>query len=162
MPEAAVGAPWHLEVKQNSFAGCTAPTPVKTIEALEVVEQPACPHWAPRSSVTFLAQEQLRSIVVRVRAKSFLYHMVRLLVGWLVEVGSGRQEASRTPELLQQKSIQALNCAMAPPWGLYLAEVHYDTESFTNPPPLRYADEADGEADGDADGDADAEERGAE
>lgn len=117
-----------------------------------MLEQPACPHWAPPSSVTFLAKEQLRSIVVRVRAKSFLYHMVRLLVGWLVEVGSGRQEASRTPELLQQKSIQALNCAMAPPWGLYLAEVHYDADSFTNPPPLRYADEADTDAD-----DADAE-----
>lgn len=29
-------------------------------------------------------------------------------------------------ELLEKKSLDALPCRMAPPWGLYLAEVHYD------------------------------------
>lgn len=130
------------------YAGCTSPTPVKTIECLEVLEQPACPHWAPPSSVSFLAKGQLRSVVIKVRANAFLYHMVRLLVGWLVEVGSGQQEAARTPEVLQQKAIQALKCGAAPPCGLYLAEVHYNPESFTKPSPLRFADEVDAEDSG--------------
>lgn len=125
--------------------GCTAPTPVKTIETLEVLEQPACPHWAPQSSVSFLANDQLRSVVVKVRAKSFLYHMVRLLVGWLVEVGSGKQPASATPGILEQKSIVALKCEMAPACGLYLAEVHYDPNSFTNPTELQCADRVEAE-----------------
>jgi hypothetical protein len=28
--------------------------------------------------------------------------------------------------ILEKKCLEALPCQMAPPWGLYLAEVHYD------------------------------------
>lgn len=37
---------------------------------------------------------------------------------------------------------------MAPPWGLYLAEVHYDPECFHNPSALQYADEMAGQDSG--------------
>lgn len=51
----------------------------------------------------------------------------RLMVGWLVACGSGERNPADTPAVLASRSVAALGgLKMAPPWGLYLAEVHYD------------------------------------
>ena len=37
--------------------------------------------------------------------------------------------------MLEKRSIDALTFQMAPPWGLYLAEVHYDDQQALPQPP---------------------------
>ena len=69
-------------------------------------------------------------IVITVRARSFLYHQVRLMVAWLVQVGTGMRPARETSALLASKSVDAIGRKMAPPWGLYLADVEYDEQQL--------------------------------
>ncbi len=64
-------------------------------------------------------------IIVDIQANAFLYHMVRNIVGALVEVGRGKQP----PEYLAAL-LEAQDRKVAPPTfmadGLYLVEVIYD------------------------------------
>lgn len=55
----------------------------------------------------------------------FLYNMVRILVGTLLEVGIGEVEASAIPEILAKKD-RTLAGKTAPGHGLYLWEVFYE------------------------------------
>ena len=57
-------------------------------------------------------------------ANAFLYHMVRNLVGTLVEIGMHRQSVSWAQELLAGRSRAAAG-ATAPACGLTLAAVGY-------------------------------------
>lgn len=54
----------------------------------------------------------------------FLYHMVRILVGHLLDIGRGEQIPSDIPELFAKKD-RRLAGATVPPQGLYLWEVFY-------------------------------------
>jgi tRNA pseudouridine38-40 synthase len=61
-------------------------------------------------------------IVYRVRATSFLRHMVRNIVGTLVEVGRGERAADTVPALLDLRD-RTLAGSTAPPQGLCLVSV---------------------------------------
>lgn len=54
----------------------------------------------------------------------FLYHMVRILVGTLLEVGLGKREAASIPELIEARNRE-LAGALVPGKGLVLEEVFY-------------------------------------
>lgn len=58
------------------------------------------------------------------RANGFLYQMVRILVGTLLEVGQGRIKAADIPEMFAKKD-RTLAGHTAPPHGLFLWEVSY-------------------------------------
>ena len=60
-----------------------------------------------------------------ITADSYLRHMVRTLVGTMLELGSSAPE--RLPELLQGQPRSAAG-RTAPPWGLYLERVAYERE----------------------------------
>lgn len=49
--------------------------------------------------------------------------------------------------MLEQKNINAMPCHMAPPWGLYLAEVHYDESRSFEQPSEQLPDGSDDERD---------------
>ncbi|EEF35948.1 pseudouridylate synthase, putative [Ricinus communis] len=66
-----------------------------------------------------------RCFVVTARARSFLYHQVRLLVGVLKSVGIGDLTTSDVERILSAKSVTAAS-PMAPARGLYLGHVKYD------------------------------------
>ncbi|MFN3360027.1 MAG: tRNA pseudouridine(38-40) synthase TruA [Pseudanabaenaceae cyanobacterium] len=68
-------------------------------------------------------------ILVEVRASGFLYGMMRLLVGMLVEVGSGRKSLQEFREIWQQHQRSAVKYA-APPQGLCLLGVGYPESPF--------------------------------
>ena len=57
----------------------------------------------------------------------FLYHMIRILVGTLLEVGMGERKAEGMPEILQAKNRE-LAGKLVPGKGLILEEVYYDTK----------------------------------
>ncbi|XP_059445582.1 uncharacterized protein LOC132177331 [Corylus avellana] len=66
-----------------------------------------------------------RCFVVTARARSFLYHQVRLLVGVLKAVGTGDLTVSDVERILNAKNVTAAS-PMAPSCGLYLGHVKYD------------------------------------
>lgn len=64
-------------------------------------------------------------LTFRFRGNGFLYNMVRILVGTLLEVGAGMRPASSMQELLDQKDRRFAG-KTAPAHGLYLWQVFYD------------------------------------
>lgn len=74
--------------------------------------------WEPRES------EAGALLVYRVRGNGFLHHMVRNLVGTLLDVGRGRLEADAIPEILAAKARAAAG-PTAPARGLFLHSVEY-------------------------------------
>ncbi len=83
--------------------GCTASTPVKTITSIDIARV-------------------ADTVTIDVRGDAFLRHMVRNLVGVLVEVGSGWRDASTMTAMLDEHRRQAAGL-MAPAAGLTLVEV---------------------------------------
>ncbi|SHJ47432.1 tRNA pseudouridine(38-40) synthase TruA [Parasporobacterium paucivorans] len=63
-------------------------------------------------------------IQIRVRGNSFLYNMVRRMVGVLVDVGTGRRKPESVAEIIESKErLQAGSIALAK--GLFLEDVKY-------------------------------------
>jgi len=63
-------------------------------------------------------------VIIDVTGDGFLYNMVRIMVGTLVEIGRGARPASSVPEILGSRKRENA-AAMAPAQGLYLMEVKY-------------------------------------
>jgi tRNA pseudouridine38-40 synthase len=87
-------------------AGCSAKTTVRRVD-----------------SVTFTRLGDL--LEVDVRGNAFLRNMVRILIGTLAEVGTGRREAAQVAEILASKDRTTAG-KTAPAHGLELIAVHYD------------------------------------
>jgi tRNA pseudouridine38-40 synthase len=75
--------------------------------------------WEERQS------EAGRLLVYRVRGSGFLHHMVRNLVGTMLDVGRGRLRAEAISEILAARSRAAAG-PTAPARGLFLDSVEYD------------------------------------
>lgn len=65
-----------------------------------------------------------RPIVIRIEGAGFLRHMVRNIVGTLVEVGAGRWPAARISEILASRDRRQAGLT-APACGLFLVAVRY-------------------------------------
>jgi tRNA pseudouridine38-40 synthase len=86
----------------------------------------------PHSWVDIQAAECLRRgpfIEIEIQASGFLYGMMRLLVGLLVEVGHGARSLAEFTELWQQQQRDRVKYA-APPQGLCLLRVGYPDFPF--------------------------------
>ncbi|PCJ28698.1 MAG: tRNA pseudouridine(38-40) synthase TruA [SAR86 cluster bacterium] len=66
-------------------------------------------------------------IVFDIQANAFLQHMVRNIMGSLIKVGKGEQQAQWIAQLLKAKD-RSLSAATALPHGLYLTGVDYPEE----------------------------------
>jgi tRNA pseudouridine38-40 synthase len=77
-------------------------------------------------------------IRVEIAAGGFLHHMMRSIVGTLVECGAGRRGPDEMPGILAARDRTAAG-STAPAQGLYLAGVRYPDgyDSFAEPPILR-------------------------
>ncbi|NLM09898.1 MAG: tRNA pseudouridine(38-40) synthase TruA [Clostridiaceae bacterium] len=64
------------------------------------------------------------SLVYTVSGNGFLYNMVRIMTGTMVEVGLNKRQAENISELFEKKD-RRLAGITAPPQGLYLWEVFY-------------------------------------
>jgi tRNA pseudouridine38-40 synthase len=69
--------------------------------------------------------EEARHILIRVEANRFLYHMVRIIAGTLMEVGRGRVDPERIPEILGKRDRRAAGPTAAA-LGLTLVSARYD------------------------------------
>jgi len=64
-------------------------------------------------------------IRVRVRGTGFLYNMVRILAGTLMEAGRGALDPNRVPEILESRDRRANPGPTLPPQGLRLEWIRY-------------------------------------
>jgi tRNA pseudouridine38-40 synthase len=80
-------------------------------------------NWEPRQS------ENGDLLVYRVRGNGFLHHMVRNLVGTMLDVGRGHLNAEKIPAILAARSRSAAG-PTAPAQGLFLHSVEYDEAKF--------------------------------
>lgn len=64
-------------------------------------------------------------LMFRFRGNGFLYNMVRIMVGTLLQVGNGDIEPDSIPEILAKRD-RIFAGKTAPPQGLYLWEVFYE------------------------------------
>lgn len=70
-------------------------------------------------------KKEADNLVIRFRGNGFLYNMVRILTGTLIEVGTGGREAADIPGLIGARD-RTLAGKTAPAHGLYLWEVFYE------------------------------------
>lgn len=77
-----------------------------------------------RTVFSFDVAKEEGLIRLRVTADGFLYNMVRILVGTLCEIGTGKRPADSVSGILEQKNRAAAGMT-APPQGLFLEQVRY-------------------------------------
>jgi tRNA pseudouridine38-40 synthase len=107
---AAMARAAELVVGTHDFSAfragtCTAATPVRTVLRAA---------WRQDGDLWHF----------EITANAFLQHMVRILVGTLLEVGRGKRPPSHVAEVLVTKDRRRAG-KTAPPHGLCLVEVHY-------------------------------------
>lgn len=93
---------------------CQSASPVKTLDALNI-EAIGVPHGTEYR--------------FHLRARSFLHHQVRSIVGTLERVGSGAWPPDQVRDALDARSRSACG-PVCPPQGLSLVSVSYDPDPF--------------------------------
>ena len=78
-------------------------------------------------------REEGDEILYEVRANRFVHHMVRTIVGTLVEIGRGARPADAIPSLIAACD-RRLAGPTAPARGLYLVDVAYPGEEAAGAP----------------------------
>lgn len=90
-------------------------TTVRTIFDARVLERAACEGSGSGT----------QDIEIHVSGDGFLYNMVRIITGTLIEIGQGKREPADVKRIIEAKDRQKAGFT-APPNGLYLAEVYYE------------------------------------
>jgi tRNA pseudouridine38-40 synthase len=99
-------------------------TSVRTIWSARVAAGTARSAWVASPFDSACEDTGGHPVVVRLEADGFLRHMVRAVVGTLVEVGDHRREISSIPALLDRADRREAG-PTAPPHGLVLVRVDY-------------------------------------
>jgi tRNA pseudouridine38-40 synthase len=89
---------------------CQAKTPVRTMQRVDIAEHGS-------------------KIIVQLTANAFLHHMVRNIMGALVQVGQGRQAIDYISKLLVARD-RTLGAPTFSAHGLYLTDVEYPGYDF--------------------------------
>lgn len=99
----------YLKGKQDyscfQSSGCQAHTSIRNVQSLSLEKN--------KNIITFT-----------ITANAFLYHMVRNIVGMLVDVGLGKLEPKQVKKIIQ-KGDRSFSSKMAPAHGLFLWRVAY-------------------------------------
>lgn len=82
-----------------------------------------------RTVMDLQVKKQGEQVIIEITGDGFLYNMVRIIVGTLVQVGLGRIKPDRIEEILQSKD-RARAGPTAPPQGLYLVQVYYERKEL--------------------------------
>ncbi|MBI5098261.1 MAG: tRNA pseudouridine(38-40) synthase TruA [Nitrospirae bacterium] len=97
-------------------SGCSSKHPVRTIYDIQIDELP---------SIEFIGfQFSVPVIKISIQANAFLRHMVRNIVGTLVEIGRDKYPSEKMKEILELKDRRIAG-KTAPAQGLFLEKVEY-------------------------------------
>lgn len=114
-------------------AGATLLHGTHDFRAFAVTGQ-AKPHYRCRITVAEWTERSAgRGVSFQVEADRFLHHMVRMLVGTMVEVGLGRRPLGDIGLLLEAGDNQGTS-PPAPPQGLYFVRASYPAELYLDRP----------------------------
>jgi tRNA pseudouridine38-40 synthase len=105
MHDAANALTGHHDFTSFRASECQAKSPVKTLDALEVIRDG-------------------NELVIEARARSFLHHQVRNMAGTLKLVGEGKWRRADVSRALEARDRRAAG-PTAPAEGLYLVSVGY-------------------------------------
>lgn len=72
-----------------------------------------------------IVKQEGEKIIIELTGNGFLYNMVRIISGTLLDVGLGKIRAEEIPEIIESKDRQRAGKTL-PAHGLYLVEVKYD------------------------------------
>ena len=83
-----------------------------------------------KSSVRIIYKAEVKEmpnnrIWIELTGNGFLYNMVRIIAGTLVEVGNGKIKPEEIPNIIKSKERQKAGKTL-PPQGLYLVKVEYE------------------------------------
>jgi tRNA pseudouridine38-40 synthase len=107
-------------------AGSDVETSVRRLLRSAIVESPPRTTRGRLGAADDPACDESRLLHYRVTGTGFLRHMVRTIVGTLVEIGSGRRPPDDVIRILESRDRRRAG-ATAPPHGLTLMRVHYWT-----------------------------------
>lgn len=105
MQEAAAYLAGEHDFKSFCQTGAQVESTVRTLYSVEV-------------------EEQGEDVVIRVCGNGFLYNMVRIIAGTLLEIGRGKQQPQEIPDILEAKDRTAAG-PTAPPHGLTLIKYEF-------------------------------------
>jgi len=77
-----------------------------------------------RTIYTAKVIEEGEKIIIELEGNGFLYNMVRIISGTIVDVGLGKIKPEKIPEIIESKDRTKAGKTL-PPQGLYLTEVYY-------------------------------------
>jgi tRNA pseudouridine38-40 synthase len=77
-------------------------------------------------------RDRTGGLVFEIEANRFLHHMVRFLVGTIVEVAAGKRESDTVERLLAASNNDAVS-PPAPAYGLFLERVTYPPDLYSDP-----------------------------
>ena len=80
-----------------------------------------------RTITDITIREEDNRTIIQVTGDGFLYNMVRILVGTLLEIGTGKKKAAQMKEIIASTDRSKAGFT-APPEGLYLEEIYFDDE----------------------------------
>ena len=109
MAEAASYLLGHHDFSSFRDSKCQATSPLKTLDMLSI-------------------EKQDEFILIKARARSFLHHQVRNMVGTLKRVGEGAWAPQKVKEILEAKD-RCMAGPTAPSCGLYLTKISYEQSS---------------------------------
>lgn len=72
-----------------------------------------------------IVKQDGEKIIIELTGNGFLYNMVRIISGTLLDVGLGKIKPEEIPEIIESKDRQRAGKTL-PPYGLYLVEVKYN------------------------------------
>jgi tRNA pseudouridine38-40 synthase len=119
----------------RSFAASDPDLAARTHDAAEDTAIQTQPRTAIRTIYSSEWHQQtsdgFRLFIYRVRGNGFLHHMVRNLVGTMLDVARGYMRLEDIPSILEARD-RTLAGPTAPARGLFLHSVEYDTKSGTS------------------------------
>lgn len=80
-----------------------------------------------RDCVVSRSREWQEQIEIEIEADAFLYNMVRIMVGTLVDVGCGKKNCDEIEKIIKNCDRRGAGMT-APPEGLFLKKVFYDAD----------------------------------
>jgi tRNA pseudouridine38-40 synthase len=127
MAEAARAVEGRHDFSAFQAAGSATATANRTIVASVLrIAGDADLYWGPAGLSADSAAHERRMLVYEVTGDGFLRHMVRAIVGTLVEIGTGRCEAGAMPAIVRSRDRRAAG-PTAPACGLCLVRVVFDS-----------------------------------
>lgn len=125
MREAAKYLVGEHDFKSFCNPATAAATTVREVVSIEI-EEKSCglPSIMLTKNHTIAQQDEAREITIRIQGKGFLYNMVRIIAGTLIDVGRGNREPYQVKEMLDARDRQRAG-PTAPACGLFLTDYRF-------------------------------------